>query len=569
MAGGGALRPLLPTLLLLPLLLAAERPVAPDVSIASTRSPLDPAATLRAPLLKTDGRRLPPIPARQTRFLLLDRRVVERVEGHTGAGHSNVSLVLGGATKEPANPLICEDRPWEVTWLNTDPDVWYDESAKVWHAFYLSCLSCGSLKRPGACPSLNYKYQPYVQPTTFAGKKILPHEQAMAMLYANSSDGIHFAKPILHLTEYNGSTANNIISPNVGGVLLDRPERNASRRWKMFGSVKAGSGADQRELETWFSRDGLTWGPAFDSNASKVVLGDKRGGDTHSNLFRIAAAGSGSSDGAASFGAVTRIDHLTDPNIRRVGLSTTTAEFREYTAAQEVLSGVAKNQTYGMQVAPWAESGMYIGSLAIYASGSPDEKVFNELAISHDGLTWERLNTGSSFIPLGAGGSFDSHTIYSAKPLLDPRDGSVRLYYSGGNGPHSKARADCIGLARFHTDGFAGWTVAAGASRGVVRTQPLNFTATALGGLRLNAVVGARQHGGGGSVVVEALGADDGSLIARSQPITTSVSDGAAAAGGNLIWAAGTPPLRWPARRSCVLQFKLVGDATVFSFVAR
>eukprot|EP01046_Picozoa_sp_COSAG06_P006544 COSAG06_NODE_309_length_17782_cov_49.326698_11_plen_49_part_00 len=46
------------------------------------------------------------------------------------------------------------------------------------------------------------------------------------------------------------------------------------------------------------------------------------------------------------------------------------------------------NQTYGMQVAPWAESGMYIGSLAIYASGSHDEKVFNELAISHDGLAW-------------------------------------------------------------------------------------------------------------------------------------------------------------------------------------
>jgi hypothetical protein len=176
----------------------------------------------------------------------------------------------------------------------------------------------------------------------------------------------------------------------------------------------------------------------------------------------------------------------------------------------------------------------------------------------------ERLNMGSSFIPLGVAGSFDSHTIYSAKPLLDPQDGSVRLYYSGGNGPHSQARADCIGLARFHTDGFAGWTVAAGASQGVVRTQPLSFTATALGGLLLNAVVV-----GGGSVVVEALGADDGFLVARSQPITTSVSDGAAGAGGNLIWAAGTPPLRWPARRSCVLQFTLVGDVTVFSFVAK
>jgi hypothetical protein len=37
--------------------------------------------------------------------------------------------------------------------------------------------------------------------------------------------GIHFEKPGLHLVEYNGSTANNIISPNVGGVLLDHAER--------------------------------------------------------------------------------------------------------------------------------------------------------------------------------------------------------------------------------------------------------------------------------------------------------------------------------------------------------
>ena len=55
---------------------------------------------------------------------------------------------------------------------------------------------------------------------------------------------------------------------------------------------------------------------------------------------------------------------------------------------EDAFSGVVGNQTYGMQVAPWAESGMYIGSLAIYASGSHDEKVFNELAISHDGLAW-------------------------------------------------------------------------------------------------------------------------------------------------------------------------------------
>jgi hypothetical protein len=134
-------------LLLLLLLLAAERAELGVSSASTTRGPLAPALALerrvttpRAPLKTDDGgsggdddgagagdgggdddaapRRqgLPSISAPQTRFLLLDRRVVERAEGH---GHSNVSLVLGRATKEPANPLMCEDRPWEVTWLNT------------------------------------------------------------------------------------------------------------------------------------------------------------------------------------------------------------------------------------------------------------------------------------------------------------------------------------------------------------------------------------------------------------------------------------------------------------------
>ena len=136
-----------PLMLLLLLLLAAERAELGVSSASTTRGPLAPALALerrvttpRAPLKTDDGgsggdddgagagdgggdddaapRRqgLPSISAPQTRFLLLDRRVVERAEGH---GHSNVSLVLGRATKEPANPLMCEDRPWEVTWLNT------------------------------------------------------------------------------------------------------------------------------------------------------------------------------------------------------------------------------------------------------------------------------------------------------------------------------------------------------------------------------------------------------------------------------------------------------------------
>ena len=235
--------------------------------------------------------------------------------------------------------------------------------------------------------------------------------------------------------------------------------------------------------------------------------------------------------------------------------------FEAYSPARQVLLGQVHAQTYGMQVAPWAGADIYIGSLAIYDDYGARKgfgKVYNELAVSYDGLVWERLLPGSVFVPQGPPGSFDSYTVFSAKPLRDPHDGSIRVYYSGGNGPHSGARADCLGLARFHTDGFAGWSVKAGATRGVVQTRPLGFTFAALARLQVNAAVGGR-----GSLVVEALDARDESVIVRSEPITRSVSDGFGRA--NLVWSSAVP--RWGSVRGCTLRFVLAGDTTVFSFV--
>ena len=80
------------------------------------------------------------------------------------------------------------------------------------------------------------------------------------------------------------------------------------------------------------------------------------------------------------------------------------------------------------------------------------------------GQTWERLAPHKQIIPLGAVGQFDSHTCYAAPPLLDPHDSKkVRLYYAGGNGPHSgggkeHGRADWIALAHASTEAMAGLT---------------------------------------------------------------------------------------------------------------
>ena len=90
-----------------------------------------------------------------------------------------------------------------------------------------------------------------------------------------------------------------------------------------------------------------------------------------------------------------------------------------------------------------------------------------------------------------------------------------------------------------------------------MQTRPLSLTPTALRGLQVNAAIG------NGSLIVEAATMQDGSLIARSEPITKSVSDGVGKA--NLVWYGTLPGLK--SRQSCVLRFVIAGDATVFSFV--
>ena len=50
----------------------------------------------------------------------------------------------------------------------------------------------------------------------------------------------------------------------------------------MVGSVPIpGAGNDGNTVDVWSSADGLHWGSAFDSAASRTILGKRKGGDTH------------------------------------------------------------------------------------------------------------------------------------------------------------------------------------------------------------------------------------------------------------------------------------------------
>ena len=61
-------------------------------------------------------------------WLLVDPAVVD----DSGASSSGWQLELPTPIKEPANPLLVEDKLWDVRWDNTYPTTRYDPDAKLY-----------------------------------------------------------------------------------------------------------------------------------------------------------------------------------------------------------------------------------------------------------------------------------------------------------------------------------------------------------------------------------------------------------------------------------------------------
>jgi len=139
----------------------------------------------------------------------------------------------------------------------------------------------------------------------------------------------------------------------------------------------------------------------------------------------------------------------------------TDGEFSKYDVDfdgfETVESGANDAQIYAQLPFPFLD--MYLAYSMVYDAESDDGLVHTLLSYSFDGVSgWDFVENlfGTDFIPLGPGlgldvhdpsNAFDSHVIFAstgqppAGPMLD-EDGLARVYYMGGNGPHSgEARA--------------------------------------------------------------------------------------------------------------------------------
>eukprot|EP00483_Globobulimina_turgida_P007360 UN07374 len=126
-----------------------------------------------------------------------------------------------------------------------------------------------------------------------------------------------------------------------------------------------------------------------------------------------------------------------------------------YTKADVVESGGNDNQTYSQITFEYYD--IFLGLVMLYDSTSSNQRVYCELSWSPNMYDWYRVNAGEQLIPLSPLKPvvYDSYICFTAGyPVVI--DGTVRLYYFGGNGPHSGQRESFFAMATMRMDGFAG-----------------------------------------------------------------------------------------------------------------
>ena len=393
---------------------------------------------------------------------MLDSRLIDRLE--------NARLVLGRIKKHPANPLFREDKPWEPRFDNLYANVLYDEHDKLYKCWYSPFIVDKAASETARADRSRVPYR--------------PSSREMGVCYAVSQDGLSWKKPALGLVEFQGSKANNLVvrGPHGAGVFREEREPDPQRHYKMF----------YQGMAVRFSPDGVHWSAAVPCREIEAH------GDTHNNAFW--------SPELNKYVGITRLF-----SGQRIVGRTESTDFIHWLKAAEVLRGDLQNQTYAMPVFRYAD--VYLGLVMILSRKS--DRVHCELTWSPDTVRWERIEPGKPLIPTSEPlGTYDGGCVYAAAvPIV--REGEIRLYYSGSNGPHGEWRDGFFCLATLRPDGFAGYEPVEAACPATIVTQPMICS-----GKPLQITADAA----GGSVRLALLDAG-GRQLAISQPISDDVTD--------------------------------------------
>jgi hypothetical protein len=367
--------------------------------------------------------------------------------------------------KKRGEPVLKPEMPWEFDALLLQGLVLYDEQEHLFKLYYTA---------------LDVVQEP-------------KYDETQDVLLAISKDGITWERPNLGLVEFEGSRDNNIVywmprqrPPErhwwgYHTVFKDLHDPDPARRYKFIGW--GGKPGGPFGVELMFSPDGLH----FTECPKHPVLTT---GDAGSQTV-------GWDDRIGQYVLYTRAN---DEKGRRIVAYSTSPDFIEWTPPKVILRMREDDQPglefYQMPVAK--HEGMYFGMLWVLRTGVEGHPIEAELAFSRDGVEWQRVGDGATFLPVGAKGSFEETMVLPAAPMWVGDE--VRIYYGACNLPHDLTMAATaknltggIGLATLRRDGFV--SMDAGAQEGSLLTKPF-----VVAGERL--VVNANAQGGSVEVSV-------------------------------------------------------------------
>jgi hypothetical protein len=429
------------------------------------------------------------------RQLFLDDVGIEKLTG--------LKPVVHPPTRHPKNPLITADTKWERGCQVYGTAI-FDEQRQKFRMWYLTGPRDRGLK-----------------PLKVDGVERPPHTTLVA--YAESGDGIHWNKPNLGQFPYDGSKKNNLLKIgrwNAEGisVLFDPREKDTKRRWKAIYWDHGSGGWEPRNgkpfamagphdgIHVAFSPDGIHWTPSKHnpvlkvySDTNQVVLFDP-------NIEKYVAFG------RFGFG-------------RRLARSES-SDFEKWSEPKLVLQCDAQDgpqtQIYGTGIDLY--EGLYLGMIWIYREGG-DGKIDTQLAVSRDGIRWNRVGDRATWLKLGPDDSWEGGMARSVERIIR-RGNQLYIYYCGVHGPHTgpdfrkvvRKHSVAIGLVTLRRDGFV--SLEAGDKTGTLLTKPFQLPS---GQLRVNAK--AKSQGR----ITLALCDKSGKPIkefSESKPVTGDVIEG-------------------------------------------
>jgi hypothetical protein len=450
---------------------------------------------------------------------------------------NNVRCVLGKVAREPVNPLMVEDRPWEVRWDDMKPNLAYDEAAGKFKLWYSPFIEFESYDDPRVRP-----HDPDNWPPRFKCGRPGEH-RAMGLCYACSSDGYHWTKPHLGLTEFKGSRENNILFRGDGenlhgaGVRLDSAERDPGRRYKMLLGI-----ADQLRdgymnstgLAAAYSADGFDW-----SKAHRVADPDgwhTLWGDAHNGWIRA--------ENLNRFVAITQ-GWKTNKIAERVKLRLESEDFENWSKPEVVeYDPYAEVHTHVLH----SHDDLYIGLIHMVTTkdGQGDGTLDLEVSYSRDTKTWRRFAPGHYLIPRGAAGEMDCGCVLAAMAPINRGD-ETWIYYCGNDATIRGWRRGFWCLARMKRDRWGGFAHS-GKGCGTIVTVPLSCLGNKLA---INADASQGQ-------IRVAVAGHDALTLDAGQPIHGDLVD------GEVKWSDGADLTSIRNKQIC-LRFEL-RDATIYGF---